>query len=70
MDEVSVQPIAVEATELAEVVAVEFEIVARGRASGVESNQRAFALCRAREGLLYSIEFHDSLAEAKAAASA
>jgi len=70
MDEVSVAPVAIEATERDEAVAVEFEIVARGRASGIESKQRAFALCRARGGLLLSIEFHDSLGDARAAASA
>ena len=67
MDEVDVVPVEIEPTSRADTAAVEFDLVARGRASGIEMHQRAYALCRTTEGQLLSIEFFHSLDEAHAA---
>ena len=69
MDEVDVVPVEIEPTARADTAAVEFDLVARGRASGIEMHQRAYALCRVTEGQLISIEFFNALDEARAAVS-
>jgi ketosteroid isomerase-like protein len=47
---------------------LEFEIQTRGRASGIETEQRAVALASARHGKLYRLRFFTELGSARAAA--
>jgi ketosteroid isomerase-like protein len=49
-------------------VIVEFRLVARGRASGIEAGQDAFALATVAAGKLSRLEFFVSLEAARAAA--
>ena len=47
---------------------VEFAIHARGRTTGIETEQRAVGLATASEGKLVSLEFFNDLQQARAAA--
>jgi ketosteroid isomerase-like protein len=49
---------------------VEFRIKARGRATGIETEQRAVGLATASEGKLIGLEFFIDLKQAQAAAAA
>ncbi len=51
-----------------EQVIVEFRLLARGRASGIEAGQDAIGLATVRDGKLSRLEFFLSLEEARAAA--
>jgi ketosteroid isomerase-like protein len=49
-------------------VILEFVIYTRGRASGIETDQRAIGLATAREGKLLRLAFFGDVAQARAAA--
>ncbi len=68
MDRVALKPIEVVATARGDRVAVEFDLVARGRSSGIEAIQRAVALCALTDEKLSRIEFYATLPEAIEAA--
>jgi ketosteroid isomerase-like protein len=68
MDEVRIEPQAYHDAGDG-MVAVEALLRARGKASGIETSQRAFLLCSSRDGLLTRIEFFESVDEALASAA-
>jgi ketosteroid isomerase-like protein len=47
---------------------VEFEMQTRGRASGIETGQRAVGLASARDGKLYRLSFFTTIEQAREAA--
>jgi ketosteroid isomerase-like protein len=65
MDEVRILPIELRPAG-PERVAITFELVARGRTSGLESRQRAAMLSSLRDGRLLRIEYFDSIEDAEA----
>ena len=64
MDEVRLDPVKVLATEREDRFAIEFDIVARGSASGIETIQRSYALATIADEKLRRLEFFLSLDEA------
>ncbi len=66
MEEVRLAPIEVLSTERDDVFAIEFDIVARGGASGIETVQRSYALATVADAKLIGLEFFLSLEDALA----
>jgi ketosteroid isomerase-like protein len=56
MDEIRIEP--VELHERGDRVVVEFVLRARGKSTGIEAEQRAFAVVEMREGMIFSISIH------------
>ena len=67
MDEVRIEPLNYRDAGDG-MVMMEAMLWARGKASGIETSQRAFLLCTSVDGLLTRIDFFDSVEEGLAAA--
>jgi ketosteroid isomerase-like protein len=67
MDEVHLDPVSFEDVGDGRVI-VEFDIRARGQASGIEATQQAIAIASVTDGLLSGLEFFTDLKLARAAA--
>ena len=65
MDEVRIEP--TEILARGDDVLIRFTLVARGRATGLEADQRAFGIWRLEDGLVRSIRFFTSEEELAAA---
>jgi hypothetical protein len=65
MDEVRIEPIDVEAR--GDAALMSFDLIARGRASGIEARQKGFAIVALEDDLLRRISFFSSDEEAAAA---
>jgi ketosteroid isomerase-like protein len=68
MDEIRIEPLAVR--ERGEAVVMEFRLRARGKATGIEAEQLAYAAAELRDERIVSLTVHPTLADAEARADA